>query len=194
MKKTILSFAFLLVAFIGMAQIQPPLNLTWLCSKQTVDNVIGASKQYSSETLTTNCSIVSYRDVNVGTRKYLLLMGFFYKNQLVKVSLMTDLLETWYDVKSDYKRICEAFVSKYGKSLMDSKKFTSPYYEGDGYEMQALRLKKLEMVSYWKDAYENYISVSLESTDEYGYFSIVYEHSKFSDYINEIRASEANDL
>jgi hypothetical protein len=194
MKKSILSFAFLLVTFISMAQIQPPLNLTWLCSKQTVDNVIGASKQYSSEALTTNCSVVSYSNVNIGTRKYLMLIGFFYKNQLVKVSLMTDLIETWYDVKSDYNRICEAFETKYGKSFLDVKNFTSPYDEGDGYEMQALRLKKLEMVSYWKDAYENYISVSLESTDEYGYFSIVYEHSKFSDYINEIRASEASDL
>lgn len=194
MKKLSLSIVLVLISLIGISQIQPPLNLTWLCTKQTVSNVVGVSKQYSSETLTTNCSIVSYKDVSIGTRKYLLLMGFFYKNQLVKVSLMTDLLETWYDVKSDYKRICEAFVSKYGKSLMDSKKFTSPYYEGDGYEMQALRLKKLEMVSYWKDAYENYISVSLESTDEYGYFSIVYEHSKFSDYVDEIRALEADDL
>lgn len=194
MKKSIFSFAFLPITFISMAQIQPPLNMTWLSSKQAVENIVGASKEYSSEALTTNCSVVSYSNVNIGTRKYLMLIGFFYKNQLVKVSLMTDLIETWYDVKSDYNRICEAFETKYGKSFLDVKNFTSPYDEGDGYEMQALRLKKLEMVSYWKDAYENYISVSLESTDEYGYFSIVYEHSKFSDYINEIRASEASDL
>jgi hypothetical protein len=194
MKKSIFSFAFLLVTLISMAQIQPPLNLTWLSSKQTVANVVGASKQYSSETLTTNCSIVSYKDVNIGTRKYLLLMGFFYKNQLVKVSLMSDLVETWYDVKSDYNRICEAFVTKYGKSLLSNKIFTSPYEEGDGYEMQALRMKKLEMVSYWTDAYENYISVTLESSDSYGYFSIAYEHSKFGEYVDEIRALEASDL
>ena len=69
MKKSIFSFTFLLVTLISTAQIQPPLNLTWLCTKQTVANVVGASKQYSSETLTTNCSIVSYKDVNIGTRK-----------------------------------------------------------------------------------------------------------------------------
>ena len=49
--------------------------------------------------------------------------------------------ESWSRIKSDYFEVKRQFQQKYG----DGKSyefFSKPYYEGDGYEMQALSLEK----------------------------------------------------
>lgn len=48
---------------------------------------------------------------------------------------------SWYSLKSDYFKYKKAYTEKYGKST-DYEFFSKPYYEGDGYELQALRMDK----------------------------------------------------
>ena len=43
----------------------------------------------------------------------------------------------------------ELFTKKYGEPKDHFEFFSSPYYEGDGYELQALRKEKCNYISFW---------------------------------------------
>ena len=69
---------------------------------------------------------------------------------------------SWYSLKDEYKTFKESYTNKYGKP--DSYEFFSdPYYEGDGYELQALRKEKCTYVSYFTSPQGN---IALEMTDD----------------------------
>lgn len=50
--------------------------------------------------------------------------------------------DSWYSLKADYKELKKSLKDKYDVRPDDSEFFIDPYYEGDGYELQALRLSK----------------------------------------------------
>ena len=55
---------------------------------------------------------------------------------------------SWSSLKSEYKSLKESYSKKYG--IPESFEFFSkPYYEGDGYELQALRLEKCHYASFY---------------------------------------------
>lgn len=56
---------------------------------------------------------------------------------------------TWASLKLDYKTLKEGYINKYGTPLVDVHRFSSPYYEGDGYEITAVRTKKVIYMSSW---------------------------------------------
>lgn len=49
---------------------------------------------------------------------------------------------SWSSIKADFEKYKELYTKKYGKPSNDFHFFSPPYYEGDGYEMQALKLDK----------------------------------------------------
>lgn len=55
---------------------------------------------------------------------------------------------SWYSLKNEYSTFKTSYTEKYGKPNV-YEFFSSPYYEGDGYELQALRLEKCTYVSYF---------------------------------------------
>jgi hypothetical protein len=55
----------------------------------------------------------------------------------------------WYSLKSDYEDYLATLTKKYGEPNKSYSFFSSPYYEGDGYEMSALKLEKCHYVSFW---------------------------------------------
>lgn len=58
--------------------------------------------------------------------------------------------ESWYSLKSDYKRFIKQYTEKYGKPDSHYEFFVDPYYEGDGYEIQALRREKCKYITFWE--------------------------------------------
>jgi hypothetical protein len=56
---------------------------------------------------------------------------------------------TWSALKSEYNTFKESYTKKYGDP-QSFEYFSNPYYEGDGYELQALRLEKCTYKSYYK--------------------------------------------
>lgn len=70
----------------------------------------------------------------------------FYKNQFCKASVTTVKQS---DVIRKYNEVKEIFESKYGEPLYDFFEFISPYYYGDGYEENAIKLGKAYMISAW---------------------------------------------
>ncbi len=57
--------------------------------------------------------------------------------------------DTWRSLKSDYENMKESYIKKYGKPSLDIHRFESPYYEGDGYELSAIKMKKATFATKW---------------------------------------------
>jgi hypothetical protein len=56
---------------------------------------------------------------------------------------------SWYSLKRDYNKFVELFDEKYGYHTSQYEFFSEPYYEGDGYELNALMLEKCTYITYW---------------------------------------------
>ena len=54
---------------------------------------------------------------------------------------------SWSSLKSDYFEYKKLYTQKYGKPSASYEYFSDPYYEGDGYELQALRKEKCHYFS-----------------------------------------------
>ena len=66
-----------------------------------------------------------------------------------KVAVKFPEQSSWSSLKSEYKSFKESYIQKYG--VPESYEFFSnPYEEGDGYELQALRLGKCTYFSFYK--------------------------------------------
>ena len=59
--------------------------------------------------------------------------------------------DSWYSIKNEFYEYRKTLVSKYGLPSKDYSFFSSPYYEGDGYEMSALTLGKCSYYSFWDE-------------------------------------------
>lgn len=69
---------------------------------------------------------------------------------------------SWYSLKSEYRSFKESYTEKYGTPT-SYEYFSDPYYEGDGYELQALRLEKCTYASYYETD-KGYISVEIDDS------------------------------
>jgi hypothetical protein len=56
---------------------------------------------------------------------------------------------SWHRIKSQYNEYLDILVDKYGTPDNRYNFFSSPYYEGDGYEMSAIRLEKCTYAAFW---------------------------------------------
>lgn len=99
-------------------------------------------------------------------------------------------------VISRYREACDLIAEKYGKPDHDFYMFDSPYYDGDGYETQAIRLGKATVSSYWKfpvdGKKDNILGVSIA---EDLYVTIVYQNGEMiSRVIRDHKAKDKDDL
>lgn len=72
---------------------------------------------------------------------------------------------TWSSIKSSYQSFKTSFWAKYGTPTESYEFFSKPYYEGDGYEMQAIRLEKCRYASYW-DTSEGIILIQISKFEQ----------------------------
>jgi len=69
--------------------------------------------------------------------------------QVFKVVAYLPEHESWTSLKGQYNRYKEALINKYGGSDDGTEEFESPYYEGDGYELNAFTLGKATYNTLW---------------------------------------------
>lgn len=50
--------------------------------------------------------------------------------------------DSWYSIKGRYEDLKKIFIKKYGNPKKSYEYFKDPYYEGDGYELQAVKKGK----------------------------------------------------
>ena len=82
---------------------------------------------------------------------------------------------SWSSVKSRYRDFKEKYTTKYGEPFKNFEFFTDSYYEGDGYELQAMKLEKGYYSTYWKTE-RGFIVVSIDaSSNSNGWVRLAYE-------------------
>lgn len=70
-------------------------------------------------------------------------------HQVYCVAVSFESKTSWTSLKSQYREYKSMLSAKYGEPSKHIERFYSPYYEGDGYELQALRLDKCSYTSYY---------------------------------------------
>ena len=115
-----------------LAEFGQKLTSTGLVITQKADEVIEFKGNFGG---TDDCKIVAFSTPK--TQQVYSLMVIFPE------------VDTWYSLKSDYKEYKTMLTTKYGKAKTTVERFSDPYYEGDGYEIQALRLSKASYASFF---------------------------------------------
>lgn len=71
-------------------------------------------------------------------------------NTVWKVSAYFPKETTWSSMKSTYQSYKEQYQQKYGNPTDSFEFFSDPYFEGDGYELQAISNEKCSYFTYWE--------------------------------------------
>lgn len=101
------------------------------------------------------------------------------KSRIVyKFSIYLEEQTTWSNLKSDYDKYYTIFKSKYGASDSEFSFFSSPYEEGDGYELQAVQLEKATFSAYWLNREKSSMTVSISKWKQ---VKLVYENDSNTD-------------
>jgi hypothetical protein len=84
----------------------------------------------------------------------------------------------WQTIKSEYFEYRAILIDKYGDPESSFDFFSDPYYEGDGYEMNAVQLEKCTYASFWdapQDSPNTYLAIRIS---EFSQVSVSYENQK----------------
>lgn len=92
-----------------------------------------------------------------------------------KISVYMPEQTNWYSIKYDYLSYLEILTEKYGTPKDSYSSFLNPYYEGDGYEVSAIKSDKCVYEALWNDVNNMNISVSIS---KYMQVKIMYENAK----------------
>lgn len=115
--------------------------------------------------------ILSFKGKFTGKDVDVLLLGTEETLTVWKVVVLFDKETSWSSIKSIFNDYKDMFKGKYGEPSNDFHFFSKPYYEGDGYEMQALRMDKCTYSTFWNTLQG---SINLDMNKR-GYITIAYE-------------------
>ena len=101
--------------------------------------------------------------------------------KIFKMVVYFDDETSWYGIRGTYSTILNMLTDKYGTPDEDVAKFITPYYLGDGYELQAVELEKCDYHAYWFR--RDNLTVGLEMS-KYKQVKIVYENNLMMDLKN----------
>lgn len=119
----------------------------------------------------------------------LLILATVKSKTVWKVAAQIDEDASWSQLKSDYYEYVKLYKTKYGEPFDHFEFFSSPYYEGDGYELQALRNDKCTYSSFFATE-KGILSVSIISS---GRLSLVYEDKINTSLMNTEKESSVLD-
>jgi hypothetical protein len=126
---------------------------------------------------------------NVGGNNFEIMVCYTPITNLVwKLIVTTGTSETWSTLKSNYNKYKEVLIKKYGNPSSDYSFFSSPYDEGDGYEMTGVYAGKCNYASFF-DLPNNEGSITLEIT-KWKEVDISYQNNAN----NEIRKKEKEQI
>lgn len=117
---------------------------------------------------------------------------FCYPNSKGNVYLIAVLFpdeRTWSSVKSSFLDYCSVLTEKYGTPTSKLRKFSSPYEEGDGYEISAFHQDKAT----WVNQYETEngsVTVGIRAGTTYKDISLVLYYSDTKNKIVEDQVKE----
>lgn len=92
-------------------------------------------------------NVITLEGQFVGKDATIYIAGTPKTNTIWKVMVYLPEVSSWYSIKSDYKYYKDMYTQKYGAPKDVYEFFSKPYYEGDGYEMSALKNDKCHYFS-----------------------------------------------
>lgn len=95
--------------------------------------------------------------------------------KVFRVSVYFEKKSTWTSLKSNYFNLLDILKNKYGEPDAERTDFENPYYEGDGYEMSAVKLKKVVYGALWKDKSNLSMTIIIS---EFNQVNITYDNTK----------------
>jgi len=108
-----------------------------------------------------------------------------------KLQVEIDKSYSWFSAKNSFDKYYGILSEKYGQSKDDYKFFSSPYYDGDGYELQALYVDKCFWTSAWNDTNQNTISLELVSYERGISLTLISYENKIG---VELKITEQNEI
>ena len=143
MKKLVL-ILFLLFSIGVNAQQESHLEFKGIPITGTLDNMINKLKAQGYELVDVfdeeDAAILEGKFANENCELY---VWSTPKTKIVyKILVKFDSKDSWWTLKSNYKKLKEQLGTKYNVRPDATEGFLDPYYEGDGYELQAIRLGK----------------------------------------------------
>ena len=96
---------------------------------------------------------------------------------------------SWSSLKIDYLEIVNSYIGKYGSPTKKFDFFSDPYNEGDGYELQAVKMDKCYYRTFW-ELERGYIVISIDKNAK---ISIGYEDKLNTEKLDKEKQSQIDD-
>jgi len=183
--KWIVAGLLLCISMLSSADAFTFADMPWGASKAEVTKKL-AAKGYAN-IKTDKDGDLSFEGSLVGNKA--IGIALFANNSLVKVVI--DLVTQDRKAIGTYEDMKEMLTKKYGQPRSSLKHFMNPYYEGDGYEEQAIRLGKGSFSSLWGKAGVG--GMVLEITENLT-VEITYESAAWPQESDKRRAKAASDF
>lgn len=140
--KKLLLILFVLFSIGVNAQTESHLEFKGIPITGSLDNMVGKLKSQGYELIkiVENAAVLEGKFANENCELYVWCTP---KTKIVyQILVKFDSKDSWWSLKSDYQKLKEQIRTKYNVTPDVAEGFLKPYYEGDGYELQAIRLSK----------------------------------------------------
>ncbi len=197
MKRTTLVFILFFLSFKAFSQttetplkekiLNAPIGLSFGMSIAQVKSVM-AKKGAIPDIKYSKRDKLIFNKVKVGPKMSEFIILLFVDDKLFDVTIFYYELEG--KLQEGFDQIKETIDNKYGVGA-SYRKFDSPYNDGDGFEMQAIRLGKGSISSYWN--FKNatiYLGINESLNIELGYQDAILSEI----YFTRKKAKESSDL
>ena len=170
MKNLILTIAFAILVITSSAQSfdgvpiegdLPTAVARFKAKGYTVDKYFDRGVQLKGKVANNDIQIFLFTTPT--SKKIFKLVGYF------------DTETSWYSLKATYDRMLEKLETKYGAPDSKKAEFITPYYYGDGYELQAVSLEKTNFYCNWYN--RDNLTLGLEIS-KYKQVKLTYENDK----------------
>ena len=170
MKKTIIAIAIMLFSSLTFAQSFNGVAISG--SMQTAVNAFKAKGFVVTDNLQ-NITVMKGKIQSQTVELYIKVTP--KTKQVYAFSMYFPKQISWSGITSEYERLKNILIEKYDQPRNEYDFFSTPYFLGDGYELQALRLEKCTYASYWFD--KDNMNVSIEMS-KYEQVNLAYENVK----------------
>lgn len=176
MKKlfTIILTLLLSIVVFGQQKLYAPLGLSFGGSIQASRQVLDKLGTFDKITNPTYGKALIYTDIKVGSTKADAVVAKFVNNKLFEVGFLYGVEDN--NIESVYEKLCKIISDKYGEGH-SYRLFTDPYFDGDGYFMQALKVGKLNISTFWSSRFSNSDAIWIE-IETSGIIALSYQDGK----------------
>ena len=153
MKKWILSFVIVVTNFLCAQSVAPVTGVPQFMGIPIEGDAvifINKLKVKGFKVLNYDANVTTMSGVFLGTLTNSIMIVHTPKTKQVwKVGVYMPEQYTWSSLKFEYQTLLSKLNNKYGEPSSSYFSFTSPYEEGDGFELNAVQMEKSNIVAWW---------------------------------------------